>query len=53
MAAVPCGACKGARLKPETLAVTVADMNIHGVTAHGRARGASTGSSGSPARTRR
>jgi len=32
MAAVPCGACKGARLKPETLAVTVADLNIQGVT---------------------
>ena len=32
MAAVPCHACKGARLKPETLAVTVADLNIQGVT---------------------
>ncbi len=32
MAAVPCGACKGARLKPEILAVTVADLNIQRVT---------------------
>ncbi len=32
MAAVPCHACKGARLKPETLAVTVADLNIQRVT---------------------
>ena len=26
---VPCPACKGARLRPETLAVTIADKNIH------------------------
>src|SRR6185503_5548123 len=32
MAAVPCPTCHGARLKPETLAVTVADKNIQGVT---------------------
>ena len=32
MAAVPCPACKGARLKPEVLAVTVGDKNIHDVT---------------------
>ncbi len=32
MAAVPCHACNGARLKPETLAVTVADLNIQRVT---------------------
>ncbi len=32
MAAVPCPACKGARLKPEVLAVTVGDKNIHHVT---------------------
>ncbi|MEZ4623980.1 MAG: hypothetical protein R2843_04120 [Thermomicrobiales bacterium] len=28
MAARPCPTCKGARLKPEVLAVTVADANI-------------------------
>ncbi|MHB8377736.1 MAG: excinuclease ABC subunit UvrA [Dehalococcoidia bacterium] len=33
MAANPCPACKGARLKPETLAVTVAGKNIVQVTA--------------------
>jgi len=33
MSAIPCNACKGARLKPETLAVTVADRNIVQVTA--------------------
>ncbi|MEX2247513.1 MAG: excinuclease ABC subunit UvrA [Dehalococcoidia bacterium] len=32
MAAVPCSACKGARLKPESLAVTVADKSIDVVT---------------------
>jgi len=32
MAANPCPACKGARLKPESLAVTVGDRNIHAVT---------------------
>jgi excinuclease ABC subunit A len=32
MAAVPCPACGGARLKPEALAVTVADKNIVHVT---------------------
>ncbi|MEK7693087.1 MAG: excinuclease ABC subunit UvrA, partial [Chloroflexota bacterium] len=32
MAAVPCGACKGARLRPEILAVTVAGLNIQRVT---------------------
>jgi len=32
MAAIPCNACKGARLKPESLAVTVADLNIDQVT---------------------
>ena len=26
---VPCPACKGARLRPESLAVTIADKNIH------------------------
>ena len=33
MAATPCRACKGARLKPESLAVTVAGKNIVEVTA--------------------
>src|SRR5437867_7961671 len=28
----PCPVCKGARLKPEVLAVTVGDKNIHGFT---------------------
>ncbi len=32
MAATPCDACNGARLKPESLAVTVAGLNIDGVT---------------------
>ena len=32
MSATPCPACKGARLKPETLAVTVAGRNIVQVT---------------------
>jgi len=32
MAARPCPVCKGARLKPESLAVTVADENIDRVT---------------------
>jgi len=32
MAAVPCQACGGARLKPETLAVTVGDRNIQAFT---------------------
>jgi len=33
MAFRPCPACKGARLKPESLAVTIADSNIAQVTA--------------------
>jgi excinuclease ABC subunit A len=33
MREVPCRACKGARLKPESLAVTVADLNIAELTA--------------------
>lgn len=32
MTETPCPVCKGARLKPETLAVTVGEMNIHQVT---------------------
>ena len=28
----PCPVCKGARLKPEVLAVTVGDLNIHQFT---------------------
>lgn len=32
MRITPCGACKGKRLKPEALAVTVGDMNISDVT---------------------
>ncbi len=32
MAALPCEACNGARLRPESLAVTLADRNIIGVT---------------------
>ena len=32
MAAVPCPACKGARLKPESMAVTVDGLNIAGIT---------------------
>jgi excinuclease ABC subunit A len=32
MAANPCPACKGARLKPESLAVTIGERNIHAVT---------------------
>ena len=32
MAANPCPACKGARLKPETLSVKIVDLNIVGVT---------------------
>ena len=32
MAANPCPACQGARLKPESLAVTVGERNIHAVT---------------------
>ena len=32
MSARPCSACKGARLKPEVLAVTVGDLNIHELT---------------------
>ncbi len=32
MAANPCPACQGARLKPESLAVTVAGLNVHQVT---------------------
>src|ERR671922_859608 len=33
MREVPCRACKGARLKPESLSVTVADLNIAELTA--------------------
>jgi excinuclease ABC subunit A len=33
MREVPCRACKGARLRPESLAVTVADLNIARLTA--------------------
>lgn len=33
MSAKPCGKCKGHRLKPETLAVTISDRNIADVTA--------------------
>jgi excinuclease ABC subunit A len=32
MAATPCPTCKGARLKPESLAVTVGGLNVHEVT---------------------
>jgi excinuclease ABC subunit A len=32
MSARPCSACKGARLKPEVLAVTVGELNIHELT---------------------
>ena len=32
MREIPCRACKGARLRPETLAVTIADRNISEVT---------------------
>lgn len=32
MTSVPCSTCKGARLKPEVLAVTVADHNINELT---------------------
>ena len=32
MAIIPCKSCGGARLKPEILAVTVGDKNIHDVT---------------------
>ncbi|MBR2216334.1 MAG: excinuclease ABC subunit UvrA [Selenomonadaceae bacterium] len=32
MTEIPCTACHGARLKPETLAVTVGEKNIHEVT---------------------
>lgn len=32
MTSIPCKACKGARLKPEALAVTVGDKNINDVT---------------------
>ena len=32
MAEVPCAACKGARLKPESLAVTVDGYNIHRIS---------------------
>lgn len=32
MTSTPCHTCKGARLKPEALAVTVGDKNIHQVT---------------------
>ncbi|NMB24100.1 MAG: excinuclease ABC subunit UvrA [Firmicutes bacterium] len=32
MSYIPCQACKGARLRPESLAVTVGDQNIHSIT---------------------
>lgn len=32
MTSVPCSSCKGARLKPEVLAVTIADKNINDLT---------------------
>ncbi len=32
MATLPCPACRGARLKPEVLAVTIEGLNIHQVT---------------------
>jgi excinuclease ABC subunit A len=32
MSARPCSACKGARLKPEVLAVTIGGLNIHELT---------------------
>lgn len=32
MTSIPCSTCKGARLKPEALAVTIDDKNIHQVT---------------------
>ena len=32
----PCPVCKGARLKPEVLAVTVGGLNIHEFTTHVR-----------------
>ena len=32
MRITPCGACKGQRLKKESLAVTVADKNIYEIT---------------------
>ena len=32
MREIPCRTCKGARLRPETLAVTIAERNISGVT---------------------
>ena len=43
----PCPVCKGARLKPEVLAVTVGEKNIHEFTQHvdhARARSSSTSS---------
>ncbi len=43
----PCPVCKGARLKPEVLAVTVGERSIHEFTQHvgQRARSASSTSS--------
>ena len=38
MADRPCPECKGARLKPTSLAVTVGERNIHQFTLHERAR---------------
>ncbi len=32
MTSIPCSSCKGARLKPEALAVTVGDKNVHEIT---------------------
>ena len=32
MREIPCRACKGARLRPETLAVTIGDQNISQMT---------------------
>ena len=43
MAEIPCPACEGARLKPESLAVTVDDRNISQVTHAVHRRGAELG----------
>ena len=47
--AVPCPTCGGARLKPESLAVTVDDRNISDVTTHVGHATRSAGRPGSPA----
>ena len=51
MTASPCPDCQGARLKPEALAVTIADKNIIEVTQIACSKSC-TGSSASPARRR-